>query len=720
MNKKQKLFFSIKNFNVITQTLNEYLIIKNRNQLSKKDHIEIYNLMRENYNEKKSINILNKIVIQKYLTNHSNRKSINNFQFNDFQKINKNMNIEKKNLKLKSGNEIINNLYEKKEFENQNDNKIQKLKRKKELITHEEEIKPFYSKEDLKNYSLIDYIQSKPDDKYKQITNKLLIIDSRERENFLSTNSNSYRIKLNKPLKNIEEIELKSVEIPITKYNINDTNNSLIFNIGISSFNIELPNGIYDVIDMETVLGSKISDELTDNGITNNFEVNYDTIQNKFVMKNEILFDSIYDENLIVWYPGNSNYIFGTTMQNLGISGNITATFQNGASTSTTKIFDEVGFQFDGTDDFISISNNPSFGTNDEFTISMYLIINTTIFGDNFVFFTGNNTVTTQGLVYLRGPGDDFDGDGNGERTFIAFRNNSGTYYRFIGYSNVNDTILTPDGTILESDVDAFTGITWLNGKYQHHAFVFNSNNDVDYYLNGIFISTVNVNDNSLDLNAIGSGYSGNILSLDGFIDDFRVYNTALTAEGISRIYQENNIENVETNAKLDNENDYQFNLVFPSTTGLSKNLGFISTSVTSNVYTNYSSGEITRLNLTDSHTLISDIPATLQGEPFMIMDIKNLKAELVSNNELFEEKFAKIPLTNELFGVEYFNQNKIKAKKIFNPPLASLDYLDIEFLDSNGELYDFNGHQNSLSLNFKTNSYQLPLYISSNKLTNN
>ena len=130
MNKKQKLFYRIKNFNVITQTLNEYLRIKNRNQLSKKDHIEIYNLMSENYNEKKSINMLNKIVLQKYLTNHSNRKSINNFQFNDFQKINKNMNVEKKNLKLKSGNEIINNLYEKKEFENQNDNKIEKLKSK--------------------------------------------------------------------------------------------------------------------------------------------------------------------------------------------------------------------------------------------------------------------------------------------------------------------------------------------------------------------------------------------------------------------------------------------------------------------------------------------------------------------------------------------------------------------------------------------------------------
>lgn len=567
---------------------------------------------------------------------------------------------------------------------------------------------------------MIDYIQSKPDDKYKQITEKLLIIDSRERYNFLSTYSNSYRIKLDKPFKNIEEIELKSVEIPITKYNINNRNNSFIFNIGISSFNIEIPNGIYGAFDMESILSETISDELTENGITNNFQVNYDTIQNKFVMKNEIIFDGIYDENLIVWYPGNSNYIFGTTMQNLGISGNITATFQNGTLTSTTKIFDEVGFQFDGTDDFISISNNPSFGTNDEFTISMYLIINTTIFGDTFVFFTGNNTVTTQGLVYLRGPGDDFDGDGNGERTFIAFRNNSGTYYRFIGYSNANNTILTPDGTILESGVDALTGITWLNGEYQHHAFVFNSNNDVDYYLNGIFISTVNVNDNSLDLNAIGSGYSGNLLSLDGFIDDFRVYNTALTAEGISRIYQENTIEDVETNAKLEHEQEYQFNLVFPSTTSLSKNLGFISTSVTSNVYTSYSSSEITRLNLTDTHSLISDVPATLQGDPFMVMDIKNLKAELISNNELFEEKFAKIPLTNELYGVEYFNQNKIKAKKIFNPPLASLDFLEIEFLDSNGELYDFNGHDNSFSLNFKTNNYQLPLHISSNQFTNN
>ena len=705
----KKDFFSIKNFNVITQTLNEYLIINNRRKLIKEDYIEIYNLMNKKFNGGKNIKTLNKIVILKYLEDHSKKKSENTFQYNDFQKINKKINEKSTDLKLKSEHEIINDLYVKQE-EKVLEKKLLELKSENELVTTLDDVKPMYSNDGLKEYTLIDYIQSKPDEKFRRIDEKFLIIDSRERNSISTTESNSYRIKLDKPLKNVEEIELKSAEIPITKYNINDSNNSFTFNLGTSSYDITLPNGIYDVIDIESELGGLISDTLTADGITNNFLIDYDTVQSKFVFTNEILSEPNYTDNLIVWFPGSVDTINGATLTNLGISSYITATLQNSVVVTTTSVFDNRAFYFDGTDDSVILSTPVSFGTTDEYTVSMYVSINTTIFGDSFMFFAGNAASTNQGFVYRRGPGPDFNGDGNGERALISFRNNAGTYIDFIGYSNEEMEIVGADGTVIQTGV-AQGDIPWLNGTIAHHAFVFKSNNDVDYYLNGNKISTVNAGTNQLLFNSFGDGYSSSSLSLTGYIDDVRIYDAALTASSISQIYQETAVDGG------GDPSDYQFNFEFTSTTGIAKNLGFTSTSVTSSIYTDYPATSITRLNLSNTHALISDIPGTLTGDPFMVLDIKNLKAELVSNNEKFEQKFGKISLTNNLYGIEYFNQKKVKAKKIFNPPLASLDYLDIEFLDSNGELYDFNGHENSLTLNFKINEYQLPLHIESDEL---
>jgi hypothetical protein len=711
MDNIKKDFFSIKNFNVITQTLNEYMIIKNRNKLTKNDYIEIYNLMSKNYDINKDIKTLNKIIIQKYLQKKSEKKSINTFQYNDIQKINKNINEKNNNLKLKNENEIITDLYGKKEQEVY-EKTILQLKTEDELVISKEEIQPMYSNEDLKNYTLVDYIQSKPDEKFRRIDNNLLIIDSRERDNYLTTNSNSYRIKLYKPFKNIEEIELLSAEIPITKYNINDINNSFTFNIGISSYDLTLTNGLYDVIDINNELGTLISNTLTVDGVSNNFVVDYDTVQNKFIFTNEILSNPNYTTNLIGWYPATLNTTNGTEILNIGISSYITGILTADAVVTTiTYAFEDRSYYFDGTDDRIQLETDYIFNTTDQFTFCTYLLIDHT---KVICFFAGNNTVSTQNFGYINNPKASTIRDGicmrygsSAYRVFVATTAITVSEYKIVN-EHLEDVIIGTTHTYSNS-----VPIPWLDSDFHHHAFAFQKDGtgNIDYYFDGIYATTIRILNQSFTYKSFGSGYSSNLFAYLGYMDDIRIYDTALTASSVSQIYQETAV-----NAGGDPA-DYQFNLGFTSTTGIAKNLGFISTSVTSSIYTDYPATSITRLSLYNTHALISDIPATLSGEPFMVLDIKNLKAELVSNNEKFEEKFAKIPLTKNLYSIENYNAEKNKAKKIFNPPLASIDYLDIEFLDSDGNLYDFNGHENALSLNFKINEYQLPLHISSNEL---
>lgn len=706
MNNKS-IFFSIKNFNIIVQVLNEYFIMNNRNTLSKNDYMDIYNIMNNVYDNNYDLSTLNKIVIHKYLINNKNKSLTNNL-----------IDIHKKNIeinnKLKNEKEIIDDKCKKRIDKIYNDIKPLKLKMEDELVDNNIPEPIIHNHNE---YSLLDYIQSKPDDKYKQIEHKLLIIDSRERNNISTTNPNSYTIQLKYPLKNIEEINLLSAEIPITKYNINDTNNLFTFNLGVSSFDIQLDNGIYDIIDLRDEVQSLIQNEITSYGIRS-FTIDYDNIEKKYIFKNEIIFNGIYDENLILWFPGHTTGVSGSEVFNFGVSSYITGSLStNAIFTTTTSAFDNGSFLFDGTDDHIQLVNGGiTFDVNDPFTLSLYLFLD----NDTFALFTGNNNASffqfrqfigyrstylssISNVIYMRYTS-------TSELLFIGVTNISLGKYKVID-RNLNDIFI--------GNTHTFDFIPWDDGNFHQHAFVFRKDitGTIDYYFDGNYLTTVFNGNTFFNFKSIGSGYSGDNLSLTGNIDDYRLYNTALTADGISRIYQENSINDTFNNAILRLSSDYEFNMSFPNITGLSDVLGFTSSSITSSFYTEASNRDISKYNLTNTCYIKSEKSINILNDQFIVMDIKNIKSELVSNNELFEQRFAKIPLTNTLYSIEYFDQKKLKAKKIFNPPLSKLDYLDIEFRDKDGNLYDFNGHEHSFSLDIKLNQYQLPLHIQSNEI---
>jgi hypothetical protein len=109
----------------------------------------------------------------------------------------------------------------------------------------------------------------------------------------------------------------------------------------------------------------------------------------------------------------------------------------------------------------------------------------------------------------------------------------------------------------------------------------------------------------------------------------------------------------------------------------------------------------------TGALTYTSQNTYDLFGEKYIVMHVNNFASNIVSNQEKLEGAFAKIPLTQPLYSVEYFNYDKLRAFKEFHPPLASLDYLNLEFRTYGGQLYDFNGQDHSLTFLIKTKTYR-------------
>ena len=69
------------------------------------------------------------------------------------------------------------------------------------------------------------------------ITQKLIMIDSRDRNTNLYKNNNDFIIELDEPIDDVYEVELVSANMPINSYNINQHNNRLYFFKNTISFN---------------------------------------------------------------------------------------------------------------------------------------------------------------------------------------------------------------------------------------------------------------------------------------------------------------------------------------------------------------------------------------------------------------------------------------------------------------------------------------------------
>jgi len=108
-----------------------------------------------------------------------------------------------------------------------------------------------------------------------------------------------------------------------------------------------------------------------------------------------------------------------------------------------------------------------------------------------------------------------------------------------------------------------------------------------------------------------------------------------------------------------------------------------------------------------------------LKGEKYILLYIK--EAELIKTRDSnVKNAFAKIVLDQPLGDTKYYNRNiDNRFIKYFSPPIGRLAQLTIEFRKQNGDLYNFNGQNNSLSFEVITKDLTTPIYQDGISVTN-
>jgi hypothetical protein len=144
----------------------------------------------------------------------------------------------------------------------------------------------------------------------RRIITKVLSIDSIYRENYCSTNSNSFTIELAAPLNNVINMKLISLELPRMWYTIsnelgNNTMKISLYNMASYPDNVQiitLPNGTYP----NSLLVTMINNYFTNIGLGLNylrFDINITNSKAMFYVKSDPSVDTI-----LPYDPANASY----------------------------------------------------------------------------------------------------------------------------------------------------------------------------------------------------------------------------------------------------------------------------------------------------------------------------------------------------------------------------------------------------------------------------
>jgi len=113
------------------------------------------------------------------------------------------------------------------------------------------------------------HLQSYPSDFFpgvinpikKRVINKILNIDSRFRDNYYSSSSTNYNVKLPTNFNDVLQIQLLSIEVPQTYYNISKQYGNNFFTVVVNGTAevINIPDGNYDPTTIATIINKQLT-----------------------------------------------------------------------------------------------------------------------------------------------------------------------------------------------------------------------------------------------------------------------------------------------------------------------------------------------------------------------------------------------------------------------------------------------------------------------------
>ncbi len=194
--------------------------------------------------------------------------------------------------------------------------------------------------------------------------------------------------------------------------------------------------------------------------------------------------------------PSTGDAYFETDTNNYIIYDGSAWQFYNSDGGSFSFPSNSYSGEFDGTSDYVTITNNSDIAITGDMTITAWLYLGAT-----------------------------------GAFQYVAAKRASGTNYQF--YIRNTDVLSFYDGSSLENDTTTLSGSTWY-----HVAVVVDAGTSTKFYINGSLSSTGGSTSPSATTDNLFLGALPSLSQyLNGYLDEVALFNRALTASEISNIH---------------------------------------------------------------------------------------------------------------------------------------------------------------------------------------
>ena len=123
---------------------------------------------------------------------------------------------------------------------------------------------------------------------------QILLIDSRS---CFTGDSNDFTIVLNRPVNNIRKVKLLGLQLPLTNYNINNTNNRIYISDSSNSYVAIVESGVYNRFNILNAIKTAI-ESVFPTIIT----VTYDEIKLKYNISSTVQFILDFSNTIKAWH----------------------------------------------------------------------------------------------------------------------------------------------------------------------------------------------------------------------------------------------------------------------------------------------------------------------------------------------------------------------------------------------------------------------------------